>query len=268
MCDHIAVMTHVVGQEDPVCPHLAKPDRAVQAVVPRPQVSRTGGAEDGPHLSPQLGRVQTPGTPALEHPVTGNLLPPEDVGEEVRDVLDGDLLPRLDVHLSPQSDGVVLAEHDPGVTETGVGGEGEGRVERLAGDGRAPPRLLHVDGVCLDEADGSVDLLRRVDSLQAALSRRDQPVDDVLLDAVPGLPLLLQLLQVVHEQLQLLPSDGVLIPHPEEPEDGDEVGSGGGVSGDLDSLTQLGEVVTLPGGVAGPLTLALREVIKVRKKKK
>ena len=85
--------------------------------------------DDSTQVGAQFTGVRTPGTAAVKVPVLPDLLLALDVAEHGGHVLDGDLLPRLDVGLSHQVEGAVPQDVELGVTETAVGEEGEGGVE-------------------------------------------------------------------------------------------------------------------------------------------
>ena len=77
--------------------------------------------DDSTQVGAQFAGVQTPGTAAVKVPVLPDLLLALDVTEHGGHVLDGDLLPRLDVGLSHQVEGAVPQDIKLGVTDAAVG---------------------------------------------------------------------------------------------------------------------------------------------------
>ena len=93
--------------------------------------SLAGGqrAEDSTEVGAQLAGVRTASTAAVKVPVLTDLLLSLNVAEHGGRVLDGDLLPSLDVGLCHQVEGPVPEDVELGVADAAVRKEGEGWVE-------------------------------------------------------------------------------------------------------------------------------------------
>ena len=110
---------HLVDVLEEEC--VATPLSGAGVVFPRGEESPpTHLAHCATHIGAQLTGVLTAGTVAVKVPVVPDLRPPRDVAQHGSHVLDGDLLPGLDVSLGHQLECPVPQDVELGVTDAAV----------------------------------------------------------------------------------------------------------------------------------------------------
>ena len=110
---------HLVDVLEEEC--VATPLSGAGVVFPRGEESPpTHLAHCATHIGAQLTGVLTPRTVAVKVPVVPDLRPPRDVAQHGSHVLDGDLLPGLDVSLGHQLECPVPQDVELGVTDAAV----------------------------------------------------------------------------------------------------------------------------------------------------
>ena len=214
-------------------------------------------ADDSTQVGPELAGVRTPDTAAVKVPVLTDLLLALDVAQHRGHVLDGDLLPRLDVGLSHQVEGAVPEDVELGVTETAVGEEGEGRVEggveavSLAGHSQA-------DRVGLQDSHRPHHVALAVGTGGKAPGERMDCSD---LPHLPQVGAGHDVRGVVHQHLHPTGRVRAGDPQPEEPHHVDEAhgGVGGLPQGEGDVDVEAGEEAALNTVVRPPGTVLVTD---------
>ena len=118
---HLGLQTtlHLVDVLEEEC--VATPLSGAGVVFPRGEESPpTHLAHCATHIGAQLTGVLTAGTVAVKVPIVPDLGPPRDVAQHGSHVLDGDLLPGLDVSLGHQLECPVPQDVELGVTDAAV----------------------------------------------------------------------------------------------------------------------------------------------------